>query len=295
MVNQYNRLCTPKQQNNKTPMLTFIHFFTFGWVDAIDILLVAFLLYQLYLLVKGSMSARILLGIGAVISAWVVVSLFEMELLSTILGQFINVGVIAALILFQSEIRQFLLVIGKANYFRNLLMRSFFGVAKSQVKIEEFVDAAVQMGASLTGALIVFEKDDELKEIVKVGDEIDAVPSARLIVSIFNKYCPLHDGAMLVGQDGRIAYARCILPLSEDPDLDPELGTRHRAALGVTEVCDAIVLIVSEERGSISIARHGRLYRNLNPIDVRRKLLLYLTEDRKVVQADTQKQEGVLD
>jgi diadenylate cyclase len=276
-------------------MLTFIHFFTFGWVDAIDILLVAFLLYQLYLLVKGSMSARILLGIGAVISAWVVVSLFEMELLSTILGQFINVGVIAALILFQSEIRQFLLVIGKANYFRNLLMRSFFGVAKSQVKIEEFVDAAVQMGASLTGALIVFEKDDELKEIVKVGDEIDAVPSARLIVSIFNKYCPLHDGAMLVGQDGRIAYARCILPLSEDPDLDPELGTRHRAALGVTEVCDAIVLIVSEERGSISIARHGRLYRNLNPIDVRRKLLLYLTEDRKVVQADTQKQEGVLD
>ncbi len=274
-------------------MLIFLHFFTFGWIDAIDILLVAFLLHQLYQLVRGSISARILMGIGAVIIGWALVSVFEMELLSTILGQFINVGVIAALILFQGEIRQFLLVIGRAHYFRNLLMRTFLGTSNTQVKVDEFVEAAIQMGAALTGALIVFEKDNDLSEIVKPGDEIDAVPSARLLVSIFNKYCPLHDGAVLIDKQGRLAYARCILPLSEDPDLDPQLGTRHRAALGVTEVCDAVVLVVSEERGSVSVARHGKIYRNLNPIDLKRKLLLYLTEDRKLAQPDVPSKEGV--
>jgi uncharacterized protein (TIGR00159 family) len=271
--------------------LALSHFFHIEWIDFLDILLVAFLLHQLYQLVKGSMAARVLLGIFTVIIAWAIVSLLEMELLSNILGQFINVGVIAALILFQSEIRQFLLVIGKAHYFRNLIMRSFFGATKTQVDVNAFVDAAFQMGTSLTGALIVFEKEDDLKSVIQHGDVIDAVPSPRLIVSIFNKYCPLHDGAMIVGQDGRIAYARCILPLSEDPDLDPDLGTRHRAALGVTETTDAVVLVVSEERGSISIARHGKLYRHLSPSDTHKKLLLYLTEDRHVVQAEVQKKE----
>ncbi|TAE13559.1 MAG: TIGR00159 family protein [Bacteroidetes bacterium] len=266
--------------------LALSNLFKFGWIDFVDILLVSFLLYQSYLLVRGSVAARILLGILAVVVAWAVVSLLEMELLGNILGQFINVGVIAALILFQSEIRQFLLVIGKAHYFRNLIIRSFFGASKTQVNVNAFVDAAFQMGMALTGALIVFEKDDDLKSMVQHGDEIDAIPSPRLIISIFNKYCPLHDGAMIVGQDGRIAYARCILPLSEDPDLAPELGTRHRAALGVTEKTDAIVLVVSEERGSVSIARHGKLYRNLAPSDVHRKLMLYLTEDRHAVQTE---------
>ena len=157
------------------------------------------------------------------------------------------------------------------------------------------MEAAVQMGASLTGALIVFEKEDDLKTVIKAGDELDAIASPRLIVSIFNKYCPLHDGAMIVGEDGRIRSVRCILPLSEDPDLNPELGTRHRAALGVTEACDAVVLVVSEERGSISIARHGRLYTSLSPAEAYKKLLLYLTEDRKVVQNEVQKQEGLLE
>jgi len=276
-------------------ILDLLKFINIGWIDTIDILLVAFLLHQSYLLVRGTMAARILLGILAVVAAWAVVSFLEMELLSNILGQFINVGVIAALILFQSEIRQFLLVIGKAHYFRNLIMRSFFGATKTQVKVEAFVEASIQMSASLTGALIVFEKEDDLKNIIKQGDEIDAIASPRLIISIFNKYCPLHDGAMVIGQDGRISSVRGILPLSENTELDPELGTRHRAALGVTEVCDAIVLIVSEERGSISVARHGRLYRNLSPLDIRRKLLLYLTEDRKIVQAEVQKIEDELD
>ncbi len=272
-------------------LVSLLTFITVGWIDVIDILLAAFLLYQSYQLVRGSMAARILVGILTVIVTWGVVSLLEMELLSNILGQFINVGVIAALILFQSEIRQFLLVIGKAHYFRNLIMRSFFGASKTQVNIGQFIDAAVQMGSALTGALIVFEKEDDLKAIAKQGDEIDALASPRLIISIFNKYCPLHDGAMLIGQDGRIASVRCILPLSEDPDLDPELGTRHRAALGVTEACDAVVLVVSEERGSISIASHGKLYRDLSPEDARRKLTHYLTEDKKIAPLDIQKVE----
>jgi uncharacterized protein (TIGR00159 family) len=272
-------------------LFLFFNFLTVGWTDVIDVLLVAFLLFQLYQLVKGSVASRIMVGIVAVFFVWLLVSALEMELLSTILGQFMEVGVIAALILFQQEIRKFLLVIGKVNYFNNALLQGMFGGAKTNVKVDVFVEAAQEMAVTQTGALIVFAKSSELKFHAESGDRLDAVASKRLIISVFNKHSPLHDGAMIIGQSGRINAVRCILPVSENSELPAMLGLRHRAAIGLTEVTDAIVLVVSEERGAISVVKNGRIFSNLNPQELKRKLLLYLTEDRHLVQAEDEKLE----
>ncbi len=256
-------------------------FLQITWLDIIDILLVSVLLYELYRLVKGSVAVRILLGGLSILMLWLVVSALNMELLSTILGQFIGVGVIAALILFQQEIRKFLLVLGKANYLNNsFFIWSFWGnnSLKTNIDIDVFVEAAQEMGASLTGALMVFSKGTELKFYADSGDEIDAKASKRLIISIFNKYSPLHDGAMIISNEGRIQAARCILPVSENDQIPASLGLRHRAAIGLTEVTDALIIVVSEETGVVSLVRHGEIYRNLPPKELKKKIAYYLTQ-----------------
>ncbi len=278
-------------------MLLFFRlgFLEITWIDIIDILLVSVLIYELYQLVKGSVAVRILFGGVFILMLWLVVSALHMELLSTILGQFIGVGVLAALILFQQEIRKFLLVIGKANYLsNNFFLWNLWGQngLKTTVEIDVFVEASQEMAASLTGALMVFSKSTELKFYADSGDEIDAKASKRLIISIFNKYSPLHDGAMIINHTGRIQAVRCILPVSENDEISASLGLRHRAAIGLSEITDAIVVVVSEETGAISLVKNGEIYRKLSPKELKEKLIFYLTLKEKDTSKLETEEEG---
>lgn len=263
--------------------LISIGFLEMNLADILDILLVSFIIYQLYNLVKGSVASRILLGGLAVYALYLLVSASGMEMLSTILGQFMGVGVLVIIILFQQEIRKFLLVIGKATPFgRYSFLKSIWNKSSSSEdkhKISSVVEASQEMSASLTGALIVFSRSSELKFYAESGDEIDAIVSKRLLISIFQKFSPLHDGAVIISKDGRVVAARCILPVSENDALPASLGLRHRAAIGLTEIADAVVVVVSEETGQMSIVRNGKIYRNLTPEEMTQRLTLLLSEE----------------
>lgn len=266
--------------------LISIGFLDMNLADILDILLVSFIMYQLYNLVKGSVASRILLGGLAVYALYLLVSAAGMEMLSTILGQFMGVGVLVIIILFQQEIRKFLLVIGKATPFgKYSFLKTFWNKTSSSeniFKISSVVEASKEMSASLTGALIVFSRSSELKFYAESGDEIDAIVSKRLLISIFQKFSPLHDGAVIISKDGRVVAARCILPVSENDELPASLGLRHRAAIGLTEIADAAVVVVSEETGQMSIVRNGKIYRNLTPDEMTQRLTLLLSEETVV-------------
>jgi uncharacterized protein (TIGR00159 family) len=188
-----------------------------------------------------------------------------------------SVGVLAGIILFQQEIRRFLLNIGKVTAFER--MRNFSwrrdNSAAERMNITPFVEAAKSLAGKNTGALIAFNQASDLTPFANSGDLIDATVSKRLLMSIFNKTSPLHDGAVIINR-GRIQAARCILPVSENPDVPAALGLRHRAAIGLSEVTDAVVLVVSEETGQISLVRGGEVFRNLAPADLRARLNEFL-------------------
>jgi uncharacterized protein (TIGR00159 family) len=256
----------------------YIGFLEVTWVDSVDILLVSYLIYQLYKLIRGSVAFRIALGVLAIYMVYMVVKAFHMELLTAILGQFIGVGVLAALILFQPEIRRFLLLVGKTTFGKNDgFLKGLFKRRQSEMNlnVREVVDTSKALSGTNTGALIVLSRQNDLHNLAQSGDAIDAILSRRLLISIFNKYSPLHDGAVLV-RDNRIIAARCILPVSERNDLPAQFGLRHRAALGITEATDAVVLIVSEETGQVSIAHDGKIDHNLSPVEIRNLLNQYL-------------------
>nr|WP_262908876.1 diadenylate cyclase CdaA [Hymenobacter translucens] len=243
-----------------------------GWIDVIDVVLVTVLFYQLYKLLTGSVALKIFLGLMSVYLLYLVVKAAGMELLTTILGQFMSVGVLASIILFQQEIRRFLLTIGKATAFDRMRVFNWRREAPaSRLSVTPFVEAAKSLAGKNTGALIAFAQSTDLSFYAESGDLIDAVVSKRLLMSIFNKTSPLHDGAVII-VDNRIKAARCILPVSENPDVPASLGLRHRAAIGLTEVTDAVVLVVSEETGQISLVRGGEVFRNLSSSDLRTRL-----------------------
>ncbi|MGY2131038.1 diadenylate cyclase CdaA [Hymenobacter sp. HD11105] len=249
-----------------------VGFLRIGWIDVIDVLLVTVLFYQLYKLLTGSVALKVFLGFMSVYLLYLVVKAAGMELLTSILGQFMSVGVLAGIILFQQEIRRFLLTIGKATTFDR--MRVFpwrRDQATERMSITPFIEAAKSLAGKNTGALIAFTMSSELKFYADSGDLIDAAVSKRLLMSIFNKTSPLHDGAVIIAHN-RIKAARCILPVSENPDVPASLGLRHRAAIGLTEVTDSVVLVVSEETGQISLVRGGEVFRNLSSSDLRAKL-----------------------
>ncbi|QNH62558.1 diadenylate cyclase CdaA [Hymenobacter sediminicola] len=254
-----------------------IGFLRIGWIDVVDVLLVTVLFYQLYKLLTGSVALKIFLGFMSIYLFYLVVKAAGMELLTSILGQFMSVGVLAGIILFQQEIRRFLLNIGKATAFER--MRVFpwrrDTEAAERLSVTPFVEAAKSLAGKQTGALIAFSLASDLKPFGDTGDLIDAAVSKRLLLSIFNKSSPLHDGAVIISR-GRIKAARCILPVSENPDVPAALGLRHRAAIGLTEVTDAVVLVVSEETGQISLVRGGEVFRNLAPADLRARLNEFL-------------------
>lgn len=259
-----------------------IGFLEVSWVDIIDILLVSILLYQVYKLMKGSVAVTIFLGVLALYLIYLIVRAAQMELLGLILGQFMGVGVLAAIILFQPEIRKFLLLIGKTtdfnkstSFFKNI----FLGKGRENdelYNITPVIEAAKTLGGTNTGALIVFSRDTELKFYAESGDIIDAHLSKRLLLSIFNKYSPLHDGAVIIHK-GKIKAARCVLPVSESDSLPAQFGLRHRAAMGMSEITDTVILVVSEETGQLSLTRNGRLFSNLSPLELRKHINEYLT------------------
>ena len=262
-----------------------IGFLEVGWVDIIDILFVAVLLYQVYKLMKGSVAIKVFLGFLILYLIYLVVNAAQMELLSNILGQFMGVGVIAAIILFQPEIRKFLLLLGRAPIFNEgNILENFKSIWTSRIgykkaDITPLIEAAKTLGGTNTGALIVLSKNSELKFFAESGDRIDAVVSKRLLMAIFNKYSPLHDGAVII-YDNKIIAARCILPVTER-DMPAQFGLRHRAALGMSENTDTLVIVVSEETGQLSTMRNGEITHNLSTQELRKAINEYLYEESK--------------
>ncbi len=261
-----------------------IGFLNFGWIDVIDIVLVSILLFQLYKLVRGSVAVNIFIGLLAIYLFYLLVRAFEMELLSSIFGQFINVGVIAAVILFQQEIRKFLLLVGRTTTINNerllnLLQWNKSLAPKERLDINAIVQAADELSSTKTGALIVITKNDELQGYIDTGDTIDAIISKRLLLSIFFKNSPMHDGAVIISSKGRIKATRCILPVSQNDKIPARYGLRHRASIGITEISDCIVLVVSEETGKLSIICNVEAQNDLSPTEVRTALHNYLFEE----------------
>jgi len=237
-------------------------FITFTFIDLIDILLVAFILYQLYRLVKGTVAINIVVGIFVIYLIWLVVKFLNMSLLSTILGSFISVGVIAFVVVFQQEIRKFLLLLGNSEFVkRHLAIERYFRqdtMETSNNTLRDIARACRNMAQSNTGALIVFTTRSELVTYIQSGDVLNADVSHRLIESIFFKNSPMHDGAMIIIGD-KIKAARCVLPVDDKIELPPHLGLRHRAALSMSAETDSVVIVVSEEKGTISLAMGGEL------------------------------------
>ncbi len=267
-----------------TALIQSILFISIGWLDVLDILLVAILLYQLYKLIKGTVAIRIFLGILAIYLIWKLVSAMQMELLSEILGQFIGVGVLALIIVFQQEIRRFLLLLGSQSAFagpgiiKKILSWSKNKVTEEQLDVGAIIRACFDLSRSKTGALLVISQESELQYQASTGTAIDANLSASLLESIFFKNSPLHDGGVIIYQN-RIKAARCILPVSDSPKIPPHLGLRHRAAVGITENTTAIAIAVSEETGKISAVKAGDLQLDISAEELRSFLERELKED----------------
>jgi len=243
-------------------------FITIKLVDVIDVLLVAFLLYEIYYLLKGTVAFNIFFGIVAIFFIWRLTDVLQMQLLREILGAFFSVGLVALFIIFQPEIRQFLFTVGKPNFIQGKRRRFLFW-RYSDVKVHSFdidkvVHACQRMSNNKVGALIVFTKEHELSSVKETGQMIQADISVDLLENIFYPNSPLHDGAVIISHN-KIQAARCILPVSKSALLPSSMGLRHRAALGITEMSDAIAIVVSEQTGRISIAKEGQLTKNIKP------------------------------
>ena len=271
-----------------------IGFLEVSWVDFVDIALVSVLLYQVYKLIRGSIAVNIFLGILALYLVYLIVRAAQMELLSTILGQFMGVGVLAMIILFQPEIRKFLLVIGRGTEFRENIFKTIANWRHEyhdDFDISEVLEAAKTLKATKTGALIVFSRDTELKFYAQTGDALDAEVNKRLLLSVFNKHSPLHDGAIIIHK-GRIKAARCVLPVSENDNIPPNYGLRHRAAIGMSENTDTLVMAISEETGRLLLARNGKYLRSLKLKQVEQKILEYLHDNEPVRWEDIREEEA---
>ncbi len=261
-----------------------IGFLDIKWVDILDVIFVTILLFNVYKLIRGSIAIKVFLGFLFLYLAYLLVKAANMELLTSILGQFMGVGVLAVIILFQQEIRKFLLILGRTTAFNegNLIRNVRFWSTNGSLRTAEvnpIIDAAKTLGGSNTGALIVLSKNSELKFYADSGDRMDSLLSKRLLLSIFNKYSPLHDGAVIV-YNNRIVAARCILPVTERDDINPSFGLRHRAAIGMSEATDVLIIVVSEETGQISVATNGGISTNLSPKELRAAINDYLFEEQ---------------
>ena len=256
-------------------MLEFLHF---SWIDILDILLVAGLIYLVFRWIRGSTAINIFIAIIIVLVIRVIAEALGMKMISSLLGTLIDMGAVALVIIFQPEVRRFLGSVGrKAGSTleqQSFLRKIFPGRQTRRVDsrtVQEITEACREMSAQHTGALILIQHKNSLEDVIATGDVVDAEIGRRLILNIFFKNSPLHDGAMVIG-DNRIIAARCTLPITERTDLPAHYGMRHKAAIGISEQCDADVVVVSEETGDISFVRGGQISTidNLNTL----KLLL---------------------
>ena len=237
-------------------------FIPFTFVDFVDILLVALLMLGLYRMTRGTNAPYIFTGIIVIYIVWIVVRALNMTLLQSILGQLVSVGMIAVIILFQPELRNFLQMIGMKRNFK-LLNSIFNSQNQSEITLQPIVTACTEMSQTKTGALIVLAQNSDLRDIIDGGITLDAQLSVPILENIFFKNAPLYDGAAIV-MNNRVVAAKCILPVTQS-NVPKSYGTRHRAAMGITETSDAIVVVVSEETGGISVAYGGKIERNIPP------------------------------
>ena len=253
-------------------------FIPFTLIDLIDILLVAMIMTGFYRMTRGTNAPYIFTGIVVIYVVWVVVRALNMELLQTILGQIVSVGVLAVIIVFQPELRSFLQMIGRRQGGFGFINSMFNAQRDSESMLQPIITACAEMSAEKTGALIVIAQKSDLGDIVDNGISIDAKLSVSLLENIFFKNAPLHDGAVVV-QDGRVVAAKCILPVTQSP-VPKSYGTRHRAAIGITETSDAIVVVVSEETGCISVAFGGSIERKIAPQNLMQAITKHLAHNR---------------
>ena len=254
-----------------------LDFLDFSFLDALDILLVALLIYYIYKLLKGTVAINIFLGIAFIFLIWKITQILKMEMLSNILGYLLSGGVIALIIVFQQEIRKFLLMIGTTNVTSRTQFLKQLKFLKSEITLETdsdtLLNACKKMSKTKTGALIVIERTNSLDFLIKTGDSMNAEINEVLLDSIFYKNSPLHDGATII-RDNFVVATRVILPISDSINIPSRFGLRHRAAFGVSEKTDAVCLLVSEETGEISYIKDGsfELYADYNELVEKLKL-----------------------
>lgn len=224
----------------------------FGWHDILDIIIVAFIIYRIVTLIKGTGAFQVLIGLLIIFAVFLFSAIFKLYATQYIFGNFLSSIIIVIIVLFRNEIRRALIEVGKNP----------FAVAQSKLEVANLVEetskAVSELAAQKTGAIIVFERDVFLGDYIKIGIKLDSIVSKELLVSIFTPPLPLHDGAVII-QKGRIAAASCYLPLSTDDGISKKLGTRHRAAIGLSELTDAFSVVISEETGGISIIRPKKI------------------------------------
>ena len=261
-------------------LLNIFSFLNFSFIDVIDILLVALLIYLVFIWIRGSAAMNIFVAIILLLFMRMIAAAFNMKLTSALLGAFLDIGVLALIIIFQPEIRHFLMKFGSRYGFRGKgkdLVNKLLGLKEQRIgneTINELAEACRSMSQTKTGALVVIQRDESLDFIIETGDEVDALVRRRLIMNIFFKNSPLHDGAMVISGD-RIIAARCTLPITERTDIPPSYGMRHKAAIGISEETDADVVVVSEETGQVSFVRGGVL----KPVDNINTLKLLLGDN----------------
>lgn len=249
----------------------------FGIFDVIDILLVAFLIYLFFSLVRGTIAVNILIGLFLIFLFYLLVRALEMRLMTGIFDKVASVGVIALIIVFQEEIRRFLLMIGRNSLLNSNKgwLRFLFGQKTLEGvnydKIKPIIEACRSMKNTKTGALIVFARNIDGQDFFNNGEILNATLSKRLLESIFSKNGPLHDGAVVIA-DSQVVSASCVLPLTSNTELPARLGLRHRAAIGITEVSDSSALVISEETGEISYAKYGRIRTNISLLELEKFL-----------------------
>ncbi|PLY02809.1 MAG: TIGR00159 family protein [Desulfuromonas sp.] len=234
-------------------------------VDLLDILIVAFIIYRIILLIKGTRAVQMLLGLAVILIVYVLSQVVGLYTLHWFLDSFLSSLILVIVVIFQSDIRRALMHVGRNPFFAGMSYR------EEKEVIEELAQASAILASRRIGALIVIERETGLKDFLEIGSEIDSRVSSDLIISVFHPSSPIHDGALII-QQGRMARAGCFLPLSQNPDISKTLGTRHRAAIGLTELVDAVVIVVSEETGKISVVLGGRITRDLD-MEVLKKVL----------------------
>lgn len=246
------------------------------WWDVVDILIVSLLIYEGLKLIRGTRAVQMATGMLFVLALFYISQRFPLQTVSWLIRSVLVYVVFAAIVLFQSDIRRALSQFGSAPFFR------YFGRAERAAEmIEEVIAAAGMLSKAKVGAIIVIEREIGLRNYVESGIPVNAEVTYDLLTTIFQPKAPLHDGAVIIQED-RIAAASCFLPLSVNPELERDLGTRHRAAIGLTEECDAVAVVVSEERGEVSVALRGRLYRQLSPDELRGRLRAAMLHKRWV-------------